>query len=200
MELLLYILAGVGLLMIFIGRHIMIRDTGGDLPFLWIIALRLIPFSELLYMVRHYAQARTGGIVSIIGMWLMVPLLGVRMWESEKVMEERMAEFEVEMAKIDASEEATAAMLSEVSAESAAAFYQEQEQRLAGQAKKIAQMNARLKWWFDSLQEKRGKLTGDPRELEKFNTDVAAYGAYNELAKEVNSEYAALQKIVAKRR
>ena len=70
LENILLILAGGGLLAIIIGRHLMIRDTGGELPLLWMIALRLIPFSDLIYMVRHFSQAKKGGLIAIAGMWL----------------------------------------------------------------------------------------------------------------------------------
>ena len=55
LENLLLALAGIGLIAIFVGRHRMIRDTGGDVPMLWMLALRFIPFSDLVYMVRHFA-------------------------------------------------------------------------------------------------------------------------------------------------
>src|SRR5687767_5677760 len=87
-------LAVLGLILMIVGRYIMIRDTGGDLPFLWIIALRLIPFSELVYMVRHYAQAKKGGIISIVGMWLIVPCIGAQIWETEQHLKQQFASLE----------------------------------------------------------------------------------------------------------
>src|SRR5439155_26909672 len=83
-------LAGIGLLAIIIGRHIMIRDTGGDLPMLWMLALRFIPFSDLIYMVRHFNQAKTGGLIAIAGMWLMVPYAGNQLWQKQSRMKEFM--------------------------------------------------------------------------------------------------------------
>ena len=187
---------GLGLIMVCIGRHIMIRDTGGDLPFLWIIALRLIPFSELIYMVRHYAQAKTGGIVSIVGMWLMVPWIGQGIWERENRVKAQIAQFEK---AIDSTEEGngmlTPAMLADMPAETAAAYRRDQSERIAAKTKKIDQLNARLNGWFAELQTKRAALTNDEATVRAFNVEAAAYAAFNAVAKEENAEFAEMQKI-----
>ena len=187
---------GLGLIMVCIGRHIMIRDTGGDLPFLWILALRLIPFSELIYMVRHYAQAKTGGIVSIVGMWLMVPWIGQGIWERENQVKAHIAQFEK---AIESTEEGngmlTPAMLADMPAETAAAYRRNQSERIAQKTKKIEQLNARLNGWFAELQNKRAALTNDDATVRAFNAEAAAYAAFNAVAKEENAEFAEMQKL-----
>lgn len=49
LDTLLIALAVLGFLAVIVGRHMMIRDTGGEVTMLWMVALRLIPFSELIY-------------------------------------------------------------------------------------------------------------------------------------------------------
>ena len=187
---------GLGIIMVCIGRHIMIRDTGGDLPFLWILALRLIPFSELIYMVRHYAQAKTGGIVSIVGMWLMVPWIGQGIWERENRVKAHIAQYEK---AIESTEEGngilTPAMLADMPAETAAAYRRDQSERIAGKTKKLEQLNARLNRWFEELQNKRAALTNDEATVRAFNAEAAAYAAFNAVAKEEIAEFAEMQKL-----
>jgi hypothetical protein len=192
---------GLGLIMVCIGRHIMIRDTGGDLPLVWIVALRLIPFSELIYMVRHYAQAKTGGIVSIIGMWLMVPWIGQGIWERENHVKAKIAQYAKAM---DTAEDGdgmlTPAMLADMPAEAAVAYRREQSERMAAKTEKIGQLNARLTGWFAELQKKRAALTNDEPMVRVFNAEAAAYAAFNAVAKEENAEFAEMQKVVAGRK
>ena len=97
LDTLLIALAVLGFLTVIVGRHLMIRDTGGEVTMLWMVALRLIPFSELIYMVRHYAQAKTGGIVSIVGLWLMVPYAGTKLWEAQTSFQQRIEERQKKM-------------------------------------------------------------------------------------------------------
>jgi hypothetical protein len=181
MELLIFILAGAGLLAMIIGRHIMIRDTGGDPPMLWIVALRIVPFSELVYMVRHFAQAKTGGIISIIGMWMMVPFLGTRLWEAQKhgqdVMQKVIAEARAEAGRNPGAD---------IEAQEANAMLAEKEA-------KAAQLNTRLEWWHQQLHQKRTTLGTNPAEVAAFNADASAYSAFNAVAREEAAELAALR-------
>ena len=194
LENLLLALGGIGLLTVFIGRHMMIRDTGGDVPILWMVALRLIPFSELVYMVRHYALAKTGGIVSIVGMWLMVPYAGAQLWEEQTRMKHKMEQYQhnargrAEKADEDKDD------FSEMSAEGASYFLQARTHHLLEKQKKVGQINARLAWWHQQLQQRRAALEGaDEPTIRAFNADAAAYSTFNALAKDENAELAKLQ-------
>jgi len=189
---------GLGIILIIIGRHIMIRDTGGDLPLVWIVALRLIPFSELIYMVRHYAQAKTGGIVSIVGMWLMVPWIGQNIWERENRVKAKIAQYEKAMDSTEVENGLlTPAMLEDMPAEAVVAYRREQSERVAAKSQKIEQLNTRLNGWFAELQKKRAALTSDASAVKVFNEEAAAYSAFNAVAKEENAELAEMQKIAA---
>ena len=195
LENLLLALGVIGLLAVIVGRHMMIRDTGGDVPIFWMVALRLIPFSELVYMVRHFAQAKAGGIVSIVGMWLMVPYAGTKLWEEQthakNVMEQRMKHTHGRSEKTD---EDDGTDFSEMSAEGSSYFVKARTQHLVEKEKKVGQINARLTWWHQQLQQRRSSLTGaDEATLLAFNADAAAYSAFNTLAKEENAELAALR-------
>ena len=193
MELLLVVLAVVGLVMMFIARHIMIRDTGGDLPFVWIIMLRLVPLSDMLYMVRHYTQAKKGGIISVVGMWLMVPHFGNMLWEQQEFLKAKMEAFEQKHRSRDDGE-LTAEDRANMPAEALAALSRWKLEHLAEKSRKVEGINAHLKTWHDQLQAERAKLTSDPTLVQKFNANVAAYTAFNAVAKEENAELAALQR------
>ncbi len=192
---LLIALAVLGFLAVIVGRHMMIRDTGGELPILWMVALRLIPFSELVYMVRHYTQAKTGGIVSIVGMWLMVPYAGTKLWEAQTSFQHRMEERQKKMnSRPEQTSEFDSVDFSEMSGEAGAHFAMARTRHLLEKEKKIQQLNARLTWWFQQFQQRRAALTGaDEATLRAFNADAAAYGAFNALTKEENAELAALR-------
>ncbi|MEO6741816.1 MAG: hypothetical protein ABIP20_16345 [Chthoniobacteraceae bacterium] len=196
LETLLMALAGIGLLAVFIGRHIMIRDTGGDLPFLWMIALRMIPFSDLVYMVRHFAQARKGGLLAIAGMWLMVPYAGTKLWEEQTQFKKHAEKWKGEFAKHmeKRREEGLSGKLAQMSGEQASACVKYDSHKLAEKEKIVNQLNARLAWWHQQLQGRRASL--DPKDaaaVQEFNADAAAYASLNEIAKEKSQELLTLR-------
>lgn len=195
LEPLLVALAIVGFLTVIIGRHMMIRDSGGEVPILWMVALRLIPFSELVYMVRHYTQAKTGGIISIVGMWLMVPYAGTKLWEAQTQFQQRMEQRHQKMSgHPEQTDEIEDVDFSEMPAEVGAYFATARTRHLLEKEKKIGLINARLTWWHQQLQQRRATLTdADEATLRAFNADAAAYSAFNTLAKEENAELAALR-------
>lgn len=195
LETLLVALAIVGFLTVIVGRHMMIRDSGGEVPILWMVALRLIPFSELVYMVRHYTQAKTGGIISIVGMWLMVPYAGTKLWQEQTQFQQRMEQRHQKVPELSGqADENEDEDYSEMPAEAGAYFAAARTRHLVEKEKKIGQINARLTWWHQQLQQRRATLTGaDEATLRAFNADAAAYSAFNTLAKEENAELAALR-------
>jgi hypothetical protein len=200
MDTLLAAVAVLGVLLMIIGRYIMIRDTGGDLPLLWIVALRLIPFSELVYMVRHYAQAKRGGIMSIVGMWLLVPWIGTEIWQTQEHIKKQMANLERHVAHEEdgedddsEEEEITPEMLAQMPAEVASFLSKSRDARLVEKTRKVEQMNVRLKWWFDQLQAKRATVPNEPEAVKRFTAEADAYSTYNGLAREANEELLAMQ-------
>ena len=199
LENLLLALAGIGLIAIFVGRHMMIRDTGGDVPMLWMLALRFIPFSDLVYMVRHFAQARKGGLIAIAGMWLMVPCAGTRLWQQQtqfrQQIEERKDELAKRMEKISDGD-VSSEQLAQMSGEEASAFANFQGRKLVEKEKLVNQLNARLSWWYQQLQSRQAAL--DPKDdtaVREFNADAAAYAGLNEIAKEKNQELVVLRSV-----
>ena len=192
---LLIALAVLGFLTVIVGRHLMIRDTGGEVTMLWMVALRLIPFSELIYMVRHYAQAKTGGIVSIVGLWLMVPYAGTKLWEAQTSFQQRIEERQKKMTSHPSdSNEIEGVDFSEMSAEGGAHIASGRTRHLLEKEKKVQQINTRLTWWHQQLQQRRAALAGaDEATLRAFNADAAAYSAFNTIAKEENAELAVLR-------
>ena len=196
-ETLLMALAGIGIITVFAGRHIMIRDTGGDLPILWILALRIVPFSELVYMVRHFTQARKGGIIAITGMWLMVPYAGHELWQKQSRIKQYTDEMKKEFAERGertADGELEADELSAMSAEGASAFFNWQNVRLVEKEKLVNQLNARLAGWYQQLQQQRAALAADNEAaMQTFNADAAAYSSLNAIAKEQTAEFLALR-------
>lgn len=199
LETILTILAGCGLLAIIIGRHMMIRDTGGDLPFLWMIALRLVPFSDLVYMVRHFAQAKKGGLIAIAGMWLMVPYAGHQLWERQSHFKEQIEEMRgkvADSAEAGADEDEASEVAAEMSAEGAVAMMHSNTRRLMEKEKLVAQLNARIAWWHDQLQQRRAALAADDLvAVADFNAEAAAYASLNAIAKEKTAELMKLRSL-----
>ena len=193
MEAVLMAIAGVGLIMMFAGRHIMIRDTGGDLSFFWILMLRLVPLSDMLYMVRHYNQAKRGGIISVIGMWLMVPFFGNMLWQQQEQLKATMEAFVQKHRTRENAAGLTPEATAEMSAEEIVAITQWKTEHLAEKSRKVEALNAHLKTWHDQLQAERAKLSTNPNDVQKFNENVAAYSAFNTVAKEENAELVALR-------
>ena len=185
-------LAGVGLIMMFAGRHIMIRDTGGDLSFFWILMLRLVPLSDMLYMVRHYNQAKRGGIISVIGMWLMVPFFGNMLWQQQEQLKATMEAF-AQKHRTRENAGLTPEITKDMSAEEIVAGTQWKTEHLAEKLRKVEALNAHLKTWHDQLQAERAKLSTNPADVQKFNENVAAYTAFNAVAKEENAELGLLR-------
>ena len=198
METVLIVLAGIGLITVFVGRYMMIRDTGGDVSLLWILALRFIPFSELVYMVRHYHEARTGGIVSIVGLWLMVPWLGFRIWESENQVRGQIEQFQHLAENSGERDKLSRELLKYLPPEAASAYHREQSEHVHAKAEKVEQINARLQSWFEQLQKKRAALGTDPEQVRAFNAEAAAYSSFNALAKEENADLLALRSPVTR--
>ncbi len=203
LETILMALAGIGLLTIIYGRHKMICDTGGELPFLWIIALRLIPFSDLVYMVRHFTQARTGGLIAIAGMWLMVPYAGTKLWKEQTAFrqqfEQRSAKLTERMESAGEDDLLSSQALAEMPAEEAVAFTKYRDHKLVEKEKLVNQLSARLSWWHEQLQKRKAALNPDDEAaIREFNAEAAAYANLNEIAREKSQELLTLRS-VAKR-
>lgn len=146
-------------------------------------------------MVRHYAQAKTGGIISIVGMWLMVPYAGTKLWEAQTHFQHKMEEHQKKMtSQPGQSDEIEDVDFSEMSAEGGAYYATARTRHLLEKERKVQQINSRLTWWHQQLQQRRAALTSaDEATLRAFNADAAAYSAFNTIAKEENSELAALR-------
>ena len=143
-------------------------------------------------MVRHYAQAKTGGIVSIVGLWLMVPYAGTKLWEAQTSFQQRIEERQKKMTSHPSdSNEIEGVDFSEMSAEGGAHIASGRTRHLLEKEKKVQQIKTRLTWWH---QQRRAALAGaDEATLRAFNADAAAYSAFNTIAKEENAELAVLR-------
>lgn len=196
MEGLLIALCCLGILLNFVGRWIMISDTGGDVPLLWILILRFIPFSELVYMVRHFSQAKRGGIISIVGMWLMVPFLGHKLWKAENEVKKQFAQIEQLAEQLEGAEDfkLSPEVLRQMPAEVTSYYHRGRDMRRVEKSRKVEQMNVRLRWWFDQLQQKRAALGTDAAAIERFNVEAAAYKTYKDLTAEAATELASLSR------
>ena len=152
-------------------------------------------------MVRHYAQAKTGGIVSIVGLWLMVPYAGTKLWEAQTSFQQRIEERQKKMTSHPSdSNEIEGVDFSEMSAEGGAHIASGRTRHLLEKEKKVQQINTRLTWWhqqlqqLQQLQQRRAALAGaDEATLRAFNADAAAYSAFNTIAKEENAVLAVLR-------
>lgn len=185
------VIGGIGYIL---GRWLMVHDSG-ELGMIWAIALRYIPLSELMYLVRFYAQAKRGGFICIIGMWLMVPWLGNRLWQEQKSYSDDIAHYEGrssdgEDEKSEGEEGAPPGETSH-SAELSDAYYS--QDHLTQKQQKVTLLQSRLAAWYQQMQQRRATLGTDPATVQAFNAEAAAYGALNAVAKEETAELAALQ-------
>ena len=81
-----------------------------------------------------------------------------------------------------------------MSAEGGAHIASGRTRHLLEKEKKVQQINTRLTWWHQQLQQRRAALAGaDEATLRAFNADAAAYSAFNTIAKEENAELAVLR-------
>lgn len=183
-----------------VGRWLMIHDSGGNLGMIWIIALRYIPLSELMYLVRFYNQAKRGGFICIIGMWLMVPWLGNRLWLEQKTHSEEMAKYEGRDGGDSPgeggenggdNEEGTPQGITPQTEELSDAYYD--QDRVAQKQQKVTLLQSRLAAWYQQMQQRRATLGTDPAAVQAFNAEAAAYASLNAVAKEESAELAAMQ-------
>ena len=71
-----------------------------------------------------------------------------------------------------------------------------QARKILEKEKLVTQLNARLVWWHQQLQNRKAAL--DPNNaaaVSDFNADAAAYAGLNEIANEKNQELASLRSI-----
>jgi len=187
----LHALSFLGLAALIYGRHRMITDAGGVFGF-WKFALRFLPFADLVFMVRHYRQARTGGFIAIAGLWLMVPHYGTQLWHDQEQFQQQMEGLKNGVAgnpNAQDSDEPTAAEIAQMSAEEKAEVFQSRQGRLVEKEKLVAQLNARTAWWHQQLQARKAALDQrDEAVVAEFNADAAAYARFNAVAKEKNQE------------
>jgi len=180
------------------GHIRVVRDSDSARPILRFILLFLVPIMHLVFLVRHYRRVKTGCYIAIAGMWLTVPYAGLKLWEKQDSMQRRIEERKKEFARhgeqLDRESGAR-----DLFAEIADADPGRRSQRLAEKEKLVVQLNARLSWWFQQLQQRRATLPpGDEAARQSFNAEAAAYSSLRAVAKEKNAELLALRS-VAKR-
>ena len=65
--------------------------------------------------------------------------------------------------------------------------------------KRVVQLNARLAWWHEQLQQRRASLVpGDEAAVQAFNVEAAAYGSLNAVAREASTELLALRAVAGR--
>ena len=193
-ELILLITAILGGLVTLYGNYRVVRGSDCDRPILRFILLCLIPLTNLMILVRHYRRVKIGSFIAIAGMWLTVPYFGVKLWEKQDTMkrrtEERKKEFARRTDQLDDESDTG-------NPGGAGGDPDQQSQRLGEKEKLVAQLNARLSWWFQQLQQRRATLApGDETALQSFNEEAAAYTSLNAVAREKNAELLTLRSVV----
>jgi hypothetical protein len=68
----LIVLAVAGLVTILIGRIMLIREAYG-MSWGWLLALRYLPFADLLFLMRYWDIARSAGVMIIVGFAMLLP-------------------------------------------------------------------------------------------------------------------------------
>ncbi len=171
-------LAGIGVILIILGRRLIIEDARGFSEG-WAWAIRLLPLADMMYLARFWDSAKSGAFMSITGLVLLMPAGGKALWDQKHP-------------------HAADAPAFSLDADSRNGLFQsmkyEHEERLARKQQKLQTLNARLAAWYQSMESRRPALANAaPAEVTAFNEEAAAYTAFRAVPVQEAAELAKLQ-------
>jgi hypothetical protein len=179
------ILAGVGVILNFLGRWLVVQEDEG-LRRLSRWAVMLLPGAELLYVVLRWEHAKTGSVVCALSLGFALPLAG---------------QFSVLAGNARKANGDSSVQTAWKLAINGEARRQQQEQQRAQREtvierkkEKLGELAKYVNQWYDLLEQRRGTL-GEQAETEVtvFNRDAAAYHG---LLKASKSEMFELKRLV----
>jgi len=179
------ILAGVGFIVNFLGRWLVIQeDQGLSNAARW--AVMLVPGAELVYLVMRWENAKPGSVVCALSLGFALPLIGQISLLTGKA------------GGANGKAMAHAGLMQIIDHE---ARRQQKEQKKAEREhtitqkkEKLAELATYLNQWYELLEQRRGTLGEQAdTEVNVFNRDAAAYHG---LLKASKSEMFELDRLV----
>lgn len=208
LELVFLFLMRIGFFVYLFGRILIIRENRREHPddfgIGWIISLLLLPLAELMCLVRYYKHTVQGATLSIIGMCMAVPWVGMELNQKQLAQQKNHSAHEVSYGLEDAmGEEEEEDEEDEGEAPPAPAttaivgHLQPMTKRMIAREQRLQLLQTRLAAWYQQMQQRRAALGTNPAAVTAFNAEAAAYSALNAVAKE---ELAAFTELRDKRR
>lgn len=179
------VLAGIGIIVNFLGRWLVVQeDQGLSKAARW--AMMLLPGAELVYLVVRWENAKAGSVACALSLGLALPLLGQVALLTGNQNGPNGKKFAQPAWKQIIDGEARRQQREQAAAE--------REHTIRQKKEKLAELATYLKQWYELLEQRRATL-GEQAEAEVnvFNRDAAAYHA---LLKASKSEMFELQRLV----
>jgi hypothetical protein len=179
-ESLCYGLALFGLILTGVGRTLLASEAA-SIGTGWTWAVRLLPLADLMFLARFWDSAKTGALMSLAGLILLMPLGAKTLYEQEHP---RSVDARAAFGKLNGDQKS--ALFNQIK--------MEHDVQLRTKQRKLTQLNEHMGVWYSSMQNRRASLaTVTPAEVAQFNEEAAAYSALLEITKQ---EAAELQKLL----
>lgn len=169
---LLYFLAGLGALLMLMGRRIII-DEVGELRSGWNFALRFLPLADFAFLIRYWGIAPRGGLIALLGFSLILPLCGKMTWDAHRPTPTS-GRRTVSLDLFDSHTLRAMANASFVAA----------EERIKVKDERIRTLNQRLAEWYAGMEVRRKSLdVNSPASIQQFNAEAASYQQFHLLVR-----------------
>ena len=158
--------AVLGLILLLGGRWMMVASVG-DVGLMWKLALRFLPFADLLFLSRYWDLAKNGAFTSLAGMIFLLP------WAGKAICEKNELRKTGQLYQLD--HDAKAGLYESMKAQ--------HQTCIEWKEQNVARLNACVSGWYQTLQTRRATLTGaTPAQRAAYEEEAAAYIAFRELA------------------
>jgi hypothetical protein len=180
MRLFLSCLAVGGFVLIVLGRRLIIEDAR-SFSAAWTVAIRFLPFADIMYLARFWESAKTGALMSIIGTALILPLGGEILWEQKRSKDGASSSNPLGLIESDDKDEVIRAVRAA------------EQRRIAFKEEQLKMLLAKMAAWYEAIETKRATLHEAPAtEVRNFNEEAAAYAALHRMTKDEAAELAKL--------
>lgn len=177
-----YGLGVIGIILTLIGRILLLAEAS-SISLGWVWAIRMLPLADVMFLSRFWDSAKKGAFMSLAGLVCLAPLGGKTLWDEKHP---KPVDTKAAFGRLDGDKKNE--LFSEIKAEN--------DERIQAKQHKLAQLNAHMSAWYQSMQERRAGLeTATPEEVAAFNEEAAAYSALHEVSKK---ETAALQTMLSR--
>ena len=182
------VLACIGLLLSIIGRWLILSDAG-ELSAGWRMAIRFLPFADIVHLAGSWEKAKGGAICAVMGLALTLPWQGQIVWNLKNPNAGRS---EALMLRVRLAGLVGEGFLSREAADA-------RENRLKHKDEKVHELSAELNRWYAALEVGRAALlAGQPVDGEALNAEIAAYHSLLAVGREELSDFTAMTKAKVK--